>query len=508
MYSNSRSKNVILNVIVGFLSQFGILLLSFIGRRTFVHFLSVDYLGVNGLYGNILSVLSLAELGLGSVVQFYLYKPVAEKNEKKICALMAYFKKLYMVIAGTIFLLGLLFIPVLRFVVNSDLPQGELIIYYIIFLLNSVVSYLSAHKVALLAAYQDNRLHKLLLFITQLMLQLTYIAILVFWHNYMIYVSVMLVFTVTNQVLLSVICNKRYPYLLNKEKSLNINRHAILENVKSTFIYKIGATVVNNTDNILISIIISTAAVGLYSNYFMVVNAIQGFLTIITTSLISGIGNLSADGDKKRMLQVFYSMLLFYHFVAAFGAIAFYFLFEDLITIWLGSSFVLDRFTVFAIAFGFYLTNAISPIWMFRESNGLFSEVKYLLLVTAGCNIIFSIILGKWLGLGGILLATSLARLFTQVWYEPRILFSKLFSSPEKGYWIKQIKYVVLTALCIGACSGIDQFLPHGILMMFIRAILFLSICATIWFLGNIKTEESVELKNIIWNVLNKFVKR
>lgn len=506
--SNSRSKNVALNVIVGFLSQFGILLLSFIGRRIFVHFLSVDYLGINGLYGNILSVLSLAELGLGSVVQFYLYRPVAEKNEKMICALMTYFKKLYMAIAGAILLFGLLFIPVLRFVVNSDLPQEELIIYYIIFLLNSVVSYLSAHKVALLAAYQDNRLHKLLAFVTQLMLQLTYIVILVFWHNYMIYVLAMLVFTVITQVLLSVICNKRYPYLLNKEKSLNINKDAILESIRSTFIYKIGATVINNTDNILISVIVSTAAVGLYSNYFMVVNAIQGFLTIITTSLISGIGNLSAYADKKRMLQVFRSMLLFYHFVAALGAISFYFLFEDLITIWLGSSFVLDRFTVFSIAFGFYLTNAISPIWMFREANGLFSEVKYLLLVTAGCNIVFSIILGKWLGLGGILLATSLARLITQVWYEPRILFARLFNCSSKVYWIKQIKYVVLTGLCLVACSGINQFLSYGILTMFIKAFLFLSICVTIWFLGNIKTEESIELKNMLWNMLSKFVKK
>lgn len=506
--SNSRSKNVALNVIVGFLSQFGIVLLSFAGRKIFVYFLSVDYLGINGLYGNILSVLSLAELGLGSVVQFYLYKPVAEKNEKMICALMEYLKKLYMAIAGTILLLGLLFIPVLRLVVNSDLPQDELIIYYVIFLLNSVMSYLSAHKVALLSAHQDNRLHKLLLFVTQLILQLTYIVILVFLHNYLIYVSAMLVFTVVNQVLLSVICNKRYPYLLNKEKSFNINKHAILESVKSTFIYKIGATVVNNTDNILISTIVSTAAVGLYSNYFMVVNAIQGFLTIITTSLISGIGNLSADGDKKRMLQVFRSMLLFYHFVAAFGAISFYFLFEELITAWLGKSYVLDRFTVFAIALSFYLTNAISPIWMFRESNGLFSEVKYLLLVTAGCNIVFSIILGKWLGLGGILLATSLARLITQVWYEPRILFSKLFGSSEKVYWIKQIKYVVLTGLCIAVCGGIDQLLPHGLLMMFIKAILFLNICVAIWFWGNIKTEESVELKNMLWNMLIKFVKK
>ena len=502
--SNSRSKNTILNIVIGFLSQIGILLLSFIGRGIFVYFLSVDYLGINGLYSNILSVLSLAELGLGSVVQFFLYKPVAENDQPLIRSLMHYFKKLYVGVAAAILGLGLMLIPLLNYIVNSDLPQNELIIYYFIFLLNSVASYLSAHKVALLAAYQDNRLHKLLLFFTNFLLQVSYILILFVWRDYMVYVFAMLVFTIVNQILLSVICDKRYPYLKEKSQYINFNKTKILESVKSTFIYKIGSTIINNTDNLLISMIVNTLAVGLYSNYYMVVNAVQGFLTIITTSLISAIGNLSAGKNVQRMLDVFKAILLVYHFIAAYGAISFFLLFEDFISIWLGEAFVLDTATVFAIALNFYLTNAISPIWMFREANGLFAQVKYLLLTTAIFNIILSIIFGNMFGMAGVLGATVIARMLTQVWYEPHILFQTVFGASQKVYWTKQFRYVILTGIAAMICRCLYLIMPHNIIFLFIKAIMFLVVCGTLFMLGCIRTREFTEMRDIVKNIVRK----
>lgn len=331
--ANSRSKNAVLNISVGFGTQILILLLSFIGRKIFVHFLELDYLGINGLYSNILSVLALAELGLGNVTQFFLYKPVVENDKPLVRYLVKYFGKMYWCIAGTVFLLGVLLMPFLKYFINSDLPQNELLIYYVLFLLNSVVSYFAADKIALLAAYQDNRLQKYILLLTNTLAQVGYIIVLVVWHNYFFYVSVTLLMSILNVALINLICRKKYSFLYekSKEKPEGFDKHCIIDNVKSTFMYKIGATIVNNTDNILISAMISTAAVGLYSNYQMVVLAIQGFIAIVSTSLISGIGNLSATGNKKRMNSVFNVILLLYHLIAAYGAIAFYFLFQDLI---------------------------------------------------------------------------------------------------------------------------------------------------------------------------------
>ena len=503
--SGSRSKNAVLNIIIGFAIQTLLLFITLIGRKIFVLFLSADYLGINGLYSNILSVLALAELGLGNVTQFFLYKPVADNDIDKITALMRYFRKIYTFISASVLFLGLLSIPILKYIINSDLSQSELIIYYVILLVNSCVTYFSADRTALLAANQDNRLTKYVTLSVNLVLQIVHIIVLYLWHSYIIYVFVTLLSTIANVIITNIICNKRYPYIKNKTKSKSIiNKTYILNNIKSTFVYKIGATIVNNTDNILISVIVSTAAVGLYSNYLMVISGIQSFITIITSAFISGIGNLSALGNKQRMYSVFNLMLLIYQFISVLGGISLNFLFNDFIFIWLGKEYLLDAPTVFAISFSFYLTNSISPIWMYRESNGLFVKVKYLLLATAAVNIILSVILGNYLGTFGILIATSISRIVTHVWYEPKILFNHLFSVSSMEYWKKQIKYLLIAVVCYFICYFISSALPHSFAFIIIKEIIFCLVCAAAFIFTSIKSNESKELKNYILNFINK----
>lgn len=497
---NSRSKNAILNIIVGWGSQIGILLLSFVSRRIFIQFLSADYLGINGLYSNILSVLALAELGLGNVTQFFLYKPVAENDHKTINSLVNYFRKLYMMIAMVVLTIGLLLIPLLKYIVNSNLNHKELIIYYILFLLNSCVTYFAADKTALLAANQDVRLTKYVNLGVSIALQVLHIIVLVIWHNFMLYVSATLLSSIVNVGITNCLCYRKYPYLKQKVTEKNsIDKNYIISNLKATFVYKIGATIINNTDNILISVIVSTAAVGLYSNYLMVVNGIQAFLSVVTNSLISGVGNLSANGDKKRMISIFDDMIFFYHFIAAFGSVSFFLLFNEFISIWLGVDYLLDQRTVFAISLSFYMTNAISPVWMFRESNGLFDKVKYLLLSTAFLNIIFSIILGKIYGVFGILLATSIARILTQVVYEPQILFKFIFGTSSKHYWSKQFKYLFLAMLSAAICYGMTSLIPQGFTFIVIKAVLYFVIFVVV-FLGGCKTSNEVRELRVFLN--------
>ena len=495
----SRSKNAILNIVVGWGTQVAILVLTFVSRRIFVKFLSTDYLGINGLYSNILSVLALAELGLGHLTQYFLYKPVLENDYKKINATVKYFKKLYTFIAIVVFSIGLALIPFLRFVINSNLKQNELIIYYLIFLANSCVTYFSADKIALLAANQDNRLTKYITLTLNVGLQFAHIVVLYIWHNYIIYLLATLASTILNVVITQMICRRRYLYL--KEKDANpeaIDKKNIVDSIKSTFVYKIGATVINNTDNILISIIVSTAMVGFYSNYFVVISAIQGFLSIITTSLISAVGNLSAEGRANRSHEIFNLMLLFYNFIASFCGVSFFFLLNDFILLWLGEKYLLDQWTVFAISFSFYLTNAISPVWMFREANGLFGKVKYLLLITAAFNIVFSIILGKLFGIFGILLATSLARIVTTVWYEPKILFKNVFEKSCMFYWIKQAKYIVLTVVGTVTCFAANHFLPHSFVFIIVKGVSFFAIFCMVFSIFCMKDQEFEEVKKII----------
>ena len=502
----SRTKNALLNIFVGIFSQVGILVLTFVGRSVFVHYLNSEYLGINGLYNNILSVLALAELGLGNVTQFYLYKPVAQNDEKTITSMVKLFRKMYFIISMIILIVGIMIIPLLKFIVNSNLTQTELVFYYVLFLVNSVISYFSAHNIALLAANQDTRLQKYILLIVNFFTQIVQIFTLAIWKSYSIYILVSVIATLMNVNVINLICKKKYKYLsyIECEKLPSDLKKGIYKKIKSTFIYKIGATIVNNTDNILISIMVSTLAVGLYSNYHMIIAGVQGFIAIVTTALIPGIGNLSTCGDKEKMESVFNTMLFIYQIIATFGAISFYFLFAEFIPIWIGEKYLLDNFTVFTIVLSFYLTNAISPIWMFREANGLFDKVKYLLMSTAILNIIFSIILGRYLGMAGILLATSIARILTQVWYEPKILFREVFSQSTKKYWYKQLWYVLLTIITFGICGMISYILPNGLIGIILKGFVYVVVTILVFVIGNFRNKVMKEIKMIIVNKIEK----
>ena len=289
--SKSRSQNTILNIFFGYAAQLGTIVLSFIGRRIFLQYLSVDYLGINGLYSNILTVLSLAELGLDTAVVYSLYKPVADGNEALINSLLAYFKRIYFALAGIIFLIGTALVPFLHFLIKSELNRQDLIYCYLIFLANTVASYFVAHKVALLSAYQEQRVQKLVVLSSNLVLQILHIIVLVVWKNYYLYVLVTLLTTIISNLALGCVCDKIHPNIKKKLPPVDFDKKPIREKVYSTLIYKVGAVAVTNTDNILISVLVSTAAVGLYSNYYVVYGSIQGFIAIITTSLISSLGN-------------------------------------------------------------------------------------------------------------------------------------------------------------------------------------------------------------------------
>ena len=361
---NSRSKNTLLNILFGYGVQIGILVLSFVNRKIFLRFLPIDYLGINGLFSNILTILALAELGLDSSVVYTLYKPVSEKNYPLIHSLLTYFKKVYSLVSVIILGIGLMLIPFLRFIITTDLSYSDVVIYYVLFLINNVASYFVAHKVALISAFQEQRIQKVISLVTTLLLQIAHIIVLFVVPNYYIYVVTTLVFTFVNNLVISFVCKKRYHIVFENTEFVPFDKKPIIERIKSVFLYKIGAVAVNNTDNILISALVSTDAVGLYSNYCLLTIAVQGFITIVNTSLISSIGNLAASKNRERQVELFYMFVLFYHCLAAICGIGFALLFNNFVAIWLGTEFLLSQSIVYVIALNFYFTNVVSPIWI------------------------------------------------------------------------------------------------------------------------------------------------
>ena len=504
MNINTRSQNTKRNIIIGIVNQVIILSLSFISRTIFIKLLGAEYLGVNGLYSNILTLLSLAELGIGNVMIYSLYRPVAENDKKEIYSLLEFYKKIYNAIAISIFVIGILLIPFLHIIIKSDISIDKLIIYYLIFLLNSVLSYFSIYKSALINATQQIYIINTINTVCTFLQHLTQILILLLTKNYILYLSVQVIFTLVNNVVISNKANKMYPFIKDKSYKKNcIDTQNIKENIKSVFLHRIGNVIMNNTDNILISSILGTVYVGYYSNYNLLIGAVANFINIIIQSMMSSLGNLNASDDMEKSYSIFNILLLLFHWLSAICSISLILVINDFVTIWLGKEFILNSEIVLCIIFNFYIKNAINPVWMYRETMGLFNNIKYTMIFAALINMILSVILGLKFGLAGIIISTALARIFTTVWYEPKSLFKLKFKKPVKEYWKNQIRYLIGTIITLLISNYLLRGLDISLFNIFIKLVTNFIILTIIFIITNLNNSSLKLLSNKIKDNIN-----
>lgn len=503
--SNSRIRNSMLNVITGIMYQMSILILNFISRTIFIRVLGAEYLGLNGLFSNILTILSLAELGIGNAILYSMYKPLAQNDRTKLSALITYYRKLYSLIAIAIAIFGTILVPFLNYFVNTPLPIDKIRLYYILFLLNSVISYLFIYKTSIINADQKGYKLKLYTITFEILKFILQIFILIKLHSYIFYIVVQIICTLMSNLICSYKTEKLYPYIKNKNQLPNSDKKEIWSNIKSLFLYQIGLAVLNNTDNILISTIIGTVWVGYYSNYSMIVNAISNFTNIIFTSIQSSVGNLNTEENSQKKYFIFRVLNLASFWIYGFCSICFCMLFQDFITIWIGNDFILDIKTVYVIVFNFYIISALYPVWVFRYTIGLFKHIKYVMVFASIINLTLSVIGGYKFGLVGVLAATAIARITTNIWYEPYKLFKLYFETSQKKYFISQILNFILLSVII--CTMNIFFKYVYIHNLFLNIVFKLSICIIIpnlIFLVIFKNSE--EFKYIYEKCFKKFL--
>lgn len=509
MNDKSRSFNSIKNIIYSLVCQFIYIAITFVNRTVFINVLGAEYTGINGLFSNILTLFSLAELGVGNVMIYSLYKPLRDHDQEKVASLLKYFKNIYLAIASAILGLGIILLPFLPSIVNSTIPMGNVYVYYMIFLLNSVCSYFCAHKITLINADQRVYIVRLRTFLFQLTQNVLQIFILFQTHNFILYLIIQLLATVLTNISLSLKADKLFPFLKTNKKLQKSEKRIIFRKIRSTMLYKISIVIMNNTDNILISALIGTIFVGYYSNYLLVVSTVNTVISLVISALIPSIGNLNADIDRKKQYQIFYVLVLVFQWTISFASIALYFLLNDFIVQWIGVEYLLDDAVLIAIVANFYISNVISPVWMYREATGLFEKVKYTMAIACGINIVLSIVLGKIFGMAGILIATAIARCMTTVWYEPIVLHKTIFDRPVKKYFLRQLKYLSLALLSFAA-TGVVIFLlaQNGVSNIVVKAGACILVPNIIFYLASRKTDEWKYIATMLKSTVGAIVAR
>lgn len=443
--TNLAIKNIFATLIVSIL----IFPLQFINRYYMVHYLGVKYLGITSLFTNILSVLSLADLGIGTAIVFLMYKPLAEHDIKKITILMKYYRAIYRTIAVVILILGLIIIPFLKFFLHSSINYPNVYLLFIIYLMGTVSSYLFSYNQSLLFANQQNHIYAWFnLVVCYVMIVLQIITVKLF-RSPLLYAG-LYVFTgfITN-LFVSFYVNKHYHLNYNEtnEKLSKDEFHELFTNVVGNMFLRISGVVVTGTDSILLSAFTNVIQVGFYANYLTITNVIQQLMTKIIGAVTGTIGNFSVTQDRSQAEKLFYNLQFLTFFILNFATLGILFASKDVISLWLGHSYSLSVLNTCLIAFSFYLINYQMLGWNFIAVYGLAKYMKIVSVSEMFINFIATIIFLKYfhLGISGVVLGTICSTLLTVAWQDPFIIFHYGFKSNLCGY----LKQYILFAITI-----------------------------------------------------------
>lgn len=443
----SRTSQSIKNIISGIGSQLVLAFLSLFTTRIIKTHLGFEYLGLNGVFTNIISFLSLTELGIGSAIVFALYKPLAEKDEELITGLMQFYKKAYSVIAVVVLFIGLLLIPFLPKIVKSELPFNYILIVYFLFLINSVLSYLLAYKQSLISADQKNYIittYSLCFSIVSKILQL---VVVILTNNYLLFLLISIVSTFLLNFLLAKKTDKIYPFIKNKKKIALSNEEKVLiiNKTKAMFLHSIGTFVISGTDNIIISTFLGLTIVGKYGVYISIILLVQSFINQFFNGIYSSIGNYIVEKNSEEQYYLYKKIEIITSFVQIFVTICLAVLFNPFINWWLGEDALLSKEIVYLLSFNCFITIMRKPIHTFKTTSGLFEKDRYAPIIESIINIILSIVLVKTIGLSGVIIGTIVSSLFVPVWVTPHIVYKYLFKQREGKYYLNQLLNTIIT---------------------------------------------------------------
>jgi len=438
-----------INASVAMVSQALIIVAGYISRVIFTRTLSASYAGVNGLFADILGVLSLSELGIASAMSYALYRPIAQNDIPGLQAVMKLYKRLYMYVAAFVGTVGLVMLPFLDYFAGDLSAIKHLELIYLLYLGNSVTSYLLMYRSTLITAHQRGYIVSLYctaFSLTQIILQ---IILLMTTQSYIAYLLTAIIGSLLCNLCISRRAGRMYPYLRekNNHELPEAEKQEIRRNIWALAMHRLGAVIINNTDNLLISRFAGIASVGIYSNYYLVIYSIQQVLAKLFQGMAASIGNLGASEDRDAIEPVFYNAFFIGQWVYSLTAICLYELLPPFIELSFGPAYLLDSRTVLILCILVFLQGMRKAVATFWYALGMFWLDRYKALAEAALNLIFSIILVIRYGIAGVFMGTILSMLLVPVWVDPYMFFRHCLKKSLAPYVRKYAGYLAVIGL-------------------------------------------------------------
>ncbi len=507
-----RTRNSILNVSMGIVSQIVITLFGFVARHYFVAALGIEILGINATITSIISMLSLTELGIGTAIICNLYTPLAQEDRPKIISLMQLFSKVYKIIAVSILILGLAIAPFLKWLLLSKgtsldyITSSFLFTVYTLFLADTVISYFLSYKRSILNADQKSYIITLIHTLIYAVMSLLQIIILLLTKNFILYLILKIAFGFLENITIAIIANKKYPYINSKEKYKVESeiKNNIIKNTKALALHYIGIYLINGTDMLIITRFLGVAVSGIYSNYLLIITVLRGMLNQFSSGITSSFGNMLASKDKDSLDIAFYKVFFISFILANFSAVSLFCLFNPFISLWMNRQSLLGWDVILVIVINFYIAVISEPLGSVRSSAGLFRPDRYLHIFLAALNLIIAIILVQKIGIIGVFLGTSVCLILKEITVLPLIVYKNIFHKNLWGYYKRLLKYFTVTALSVCAAWIICTFVTfaHPWVSFIIKVFTCAVIPNTLVIMLFYKTEEYRSLYSLLLKIL------
>lgn len=473
-----RTKNSIKNIFWACI-VFGInIIFNFFSKKLFIQFLGPEYNGLNSLFSSIISMLSIVEMGIGTTIIYKLYEPVSKEQKEEIKSLMGFYKKSYNILAVIILIIGLILIPFLPSIIGKINIDVNIYIAYILFLLNSVFSYLLSYKRSILIVNQKGRIIKKINLIYIVISNLLQITFLYYTKNYYLYLIIRMTCTVLENICITIKANKLYPYILEKNKPLDKKtRLDLIKRIKAMFFHQIGGFIVNGTDNILLSVMFGVTLVGYYNNYFFIISTLISFIDSIFSAIVASVGNLLADSNKEKTSDVYHNINFINFLIASYTACIFFMLIQPFIKFWLGESNLLGFDLSIWLTIYYYLRIMKFTAASFKNAAGIFYEDRFIPLIESIVNLISSIVFAKLFGISGIIMGTITSTLILYTFSYPKYVYKGLLGKRIKDFYLYNLKYLLFTFILIVFSYFINNiFIFENFLLELLKVTIIVSI--------------------------------
>ena len=427
------------------------ILAKFVAQRVFVQVLGIQFLGLNGILSNVISALNIVELGISSAIIYNLYEPIKKHDVKTVKSLLQFYRKAYNIIALITTVAGIAIMPFLHLIVREPVDGVNMYFAYLLSLLGTVASYLLSYRQSVLYATENGRITTNVQTICNVISLTIQATLLLITQNYYLYLAVAPIMFIVKNVILHIIAGKKYPVIRGKDvtKLDKAIEKDIFKKMRALFIHKVSSFIIFSTDNIIISSFINVATVGLYSNYHMIIAAVETVLTQAIQALTPTVGNVLTDKNTRRNYILFRKIRHISFIIALASSVGILLLSDTVISLWLGKEYTLPTITLLILVLVHFQRLMRLSYSVFKEAAGIFHEDRFVPVIESLINIVVSVVLVLWIGLPGVFIGTFVSSLALWFYSYPKFVYQKLFNRSRKQYYMEMLAYMLIFLIVI-----------------------------------------------------------